>query len=139
VPLPQVPAELQPVLAAVAPLTSQGCSAVGLAAVVAAVVGPTAGDTVPFAQLLPYLAPAYSACATFPGPGGPRTLCALDEQMRGAGYPADVSGLAKTPNVIGVGVDVLFGLEDAVAAYTGQTLGIAQQIADQLGCHPDPG
>jgi hypothetical protein len=139
VPVPAVPEELQPLLAAVAPLTTQGCSAIGLAAVVTAVVGPTAGDAVPFAQLLPYLTPAYSACATFPAPEGDRTICSVDEQLRDAGYPADVSGLAKTPNLIGLGVDVIAGFERAVASATGQELGLAAALAEALGCHPDAG
>jgi hypothetical protein len=137
VPPAPIPEELRPVVAAVAPLTSQGCSAVGLAGVVTAVVGPAAGDAVPVASLLPYLQPAYSACATFPAPEGERTICAVDEQAREAGYPADASGLAKTPNVIGLGVDVFTGIDRAIEAMTGQSSGIADTLYETLGCHPD--
>ena len=136
-PLPPVPEELRPLLAAVTPLTSQGCSAIGLVAVVAAVAGPAAGDAVPVAELMPYLAPAYAACATFPPPAGDPTICAVDEEMRAAGYPADVSGLTKTPNVIGMGVDVLMGIEAAIEVVTGQSLGLAAALYDTLGCRPD--
>lgn len=132
-PLPAVPDELQPVLAAVGPLTTQGCSGLGLAAVVVAVVGTTAQD-VPVGQVLPYLAPAYSACAAFPPPGGDPTICDLDRAAHDAGYPSDVSGLMKTPNAIGTGVDVLYGIEAAIEAYTGQSPGLVASIADQLGC-----
>lgn len=135
VPLPEVPEELEPVVAAVAPLTTHGCSSIGLVGVVVAVAAPAAGDDVPVAELMPYLAPAYSACATFPAPSGDPTVCAPDEAARDAGYPSDVSGLMKTPNVIGVGIDTLYGLEAAAEAYTGNTLGLVDQIAEQLGCH----
>lgn len=133
VPLPEAPEELQPVLAAVGPLTNQGCSGLGLAAVVVAVVGTTAKD-VPVGQVLPYLAPAYSACAAFPPPAGDPTICEIDRAAHDAGYPADVSGLMKTPNAIGTGVDVLFGIEAAIEAYTGQSPGLVAGIAEQLGC-----
>lgn len=132
-PLPPVPEELRPLLAVVTPLTTQGCSALGLAAVVAAVAG-TAAQDVPVGQLLPYLAPVYSACATFPPPSGDPTVCALDDAAHEAGYPKDVSGLMKTPNAIGAGVDVLYGIEAAVEAYTGQAPGLVAGIAEQLGC-----
>lgn len=135
-PLPPVPAELRPLLGAVAPLTTQGCSAIGLAAVVAA-VGATAAQGVPVAEILPYVAPAYTVCASFPVPEGERSICAVDEAMRAAGYPADASGLAKTPNIIGLGVDVLAGIDQAVEAYTGSNPGLADQIGAQLGCRPD--
>lgn len=133
VPLPEAPEELRPVLAAVGPLTNQGCSGLGLAAVVVAVVGTTAKD-VPVGQVLPYLAPAYSACAAFPPPAGDPTICEIDRAAHDAGYPADVSGLMKTPNAIGTGVDVLFGIEAAIEAHTGQSPGLVAGIAEQLGC-----
>ena len=133
VPLPAVPEELQPLLGAVGPLTTQGCSGLGLAAVVVAVVGTTAKD-VPVGQVLPYLAPVYSACAAFPPPGGDPTVCEIDRAANDAGYPSDVSGLMKTPNAIGTGVDVLRGIEAAIEAYTGQSPGLVASLADQLGC-----
>lgn len=135
VPVPAVPEELEPVVAAVGPLTTQGCSSIGLAGVVVAVAAPSAGGDVPVAELMPYLAPAYSACATFPAPSENPTICELDEAAREAGYPSDVSGLMKTPNIIGTGIDTLYGIESAVEAYTGQTLGVVDQLAEQLGCH----
>ena len=135
VPVPDVPPELQPVIDAVAPLTTQGCSTIGLAAVVLAVAAPTAGDAVPVAEVMPYLAPAYSACATFPAPDGSATICALDEAAQAAGYPADVAGLMNTPNVVGIGVDTLRGVEAAVEAYTGMRWGLVDGIAEGLGCH----
>ncbi|MCO8126540.1 hypothetical protein NHL50_04915 [Acidimicrobiia bacterium EGI L10123] len=133
VPVPPVPDEVQPLLAAVGPLTDQGCSGLGLAAVVVAVVG-TAAQDVPVGQVLPYLAPVYSACATFPPPAGEATVCELDRAAHDAGYPTDVSGLMKTPNAIGTGVDVLYGIEAAIEAYTGQSPELVAGIADQLGC-----
>ena len=133
VPVPAVPDEMQPLLAAVGPLTNQGCSGLGLAAVVVAVVG-TAAQDVPVGQVLPYLAPVYSACATFPPPAGEPTVCELDRAAHDAGYPSDVSGLMKTPNAIGTGVDVLYGIEAAIEAYTGQSPGLVGGIAEQLGC-----
>lgn len=137
-PLPPIPAELQPLFEVVSPLTGLGCSAVGLAAVVAAVVAPTA-EGVPVAQIMPYLAPLYTVCATVGTINTAPTICALDEQARAAGYPADVSGLAPTPNVIGMGMDVIINLEKAIQIYTGQSLGIAAPLYEQLGCHPDAG
>ena len=59
--------------------------------------------------------------------------------MRDAGYPADVSGLAKTPNVIGMGIQVLYGIEAALEAYTGTNPGVVDGLATQLGCRPDAG
>lgn len=134
-PLPPLPDELRPLLGVVTPLTNQGCSALGLAAVVAAVAG-TAAQDVPVGQLLPYLAPVYSACATFPPASADPTVCALDDAAHEAGYPKDVSGLMKTPNAIGTGVDVLYGIETAIEAYTGQAPGLVAGLAAQLGCRP---
>lgn len=133
VPLPPAPEELQPVLDAVAPLTAQGCSGLGLAAVVIAVAGTSAKD-LPVGQVLPYLAPVYTACAAFPSLATDSTSCDLDRAAEEAGYPADVSGLMRTPRVIGTGVDVLYGIEAAIEAYTGQAPGLVGNIADQLGC-----
>jgi hypothetical protein len=132
-PLPGVPDELQPLLGVISPLTNQGCSALGLAAVVAAVAG-TAAQDVPVGQVLPYLAPVYSACAAFPPASADPTICALDDAAHEAGYPKDVSGLAKTPNVIGTGIDVLYGIEAAIESYTGQAPGLVAGLAEQLGC-----
>ena len=135
-PLGPVPDELKPLVAAVAPLTSTGCSALGLSGVLVAIVGTTA-QGVPVGEVLPYLGPAFTACALFPGPGGDVLICDIDQAARDAGYPADVSGLAKTPNLIGTAVEVLYGIEAAIATYTGQSPGIADGIATQLGCEPD--
>lgn len=133
VPLPPPPAELEPLLAAVGPLTANGCSGLGLAAVVIAVAGTAAKD-VPVGQVLPYLAPVYSACAAFPPPPGEPTVCEIDRAAAEAGYPSDVSGLMKTPQAIGTGIDVLYGIEAAIEAYTGQAPGLVGGLADQLGC-----
>lgn len=134
-PLGPVPEEVEPIVAAVAPLTATGCSALGLSGVLVAIVGTTAQD-VPADEILPYLGPAFSACALFPAPEGV-LICDVDRAARDAGYPADVSGLAKTPNLVGTAVEVLYGVEAAIVAYTGQSPGTADAVAELLGCVPD--
>ena len=59
---PALPDEIAPIANAVAPVAATGCSGLGLAGVVIAVAAQTV-DGVPFDRILPYLAPASTACA----------------------------------------------------------------------------
>jgi hypothetical protein len=131
-PLPEAPEQLQPLFDAMAPLMASGCSGVGLAAVVIAVVAPTV-EQVPLEALLPYLVPVYSACAYFPIPKT-HTLCPLDDQVA-AQLPDSLTSLYPAPAVIGVGLDTIAGIEAAVLQMTGQQVpSLAASLRDQLDC-----
>ncbi len=131
-PLPATPAELEPLFNAMAPMMATGCSGIGLAAVVVAVVAPTVED-VPLAELMPYLAPLYSVCAYFPIPSV-RTICPIDDQIA-AQLPDDLTALVTAPTVIGLGIDEIAGMEAAVLQMTGQTVPpLADSLRQQLGC-----
>jgi hypothetical protein len=132
-PIPAPPKQLDPLFAALAPLTTTGCSGIGLAAVVIAVVAPTV-DQVPLDQLLPYLVPAYTVCALFPLPKA-HTVCPLDDQVA-AQLPDDITSLTEPPTIIGVGIDVIAGMEAAASQMAGVPLmGYADSLRTQLGCH----
>jgi hypothetical protein len=131
-PLPAAPAELEPLFNAMAPMMATGCSGIGLAAVVVAVVAPTVQD-VPLAELMPYLAPLYSVCAYFPIPKT-RTVCPLDDQIA-AQLPDDLTALVAAPTVIGLGIDEIAGMEAAALQMTGQAMpSLAESLRDQLAC-----
>jgi hypothetical protein len=125
VPLPAPPAELEPLLAVVAPLANTACSPVGLAGVVAALVAPSV-QQVPVAQIVPYLTPLYVACGSFPQTG-PRTICAIDDV-----YVSQdpTGGLLPPPAVIGLGIDTIAQLEKALGGLTNQ----AGMLREQLDC-----
>jgi hypothetical protein len=127
--LPALPKELDPLTSAVAPLATTGCSGLGLASVVIAVAAQTV-DGVPLERLLPYLAPASTACASFPVPPV-HTVCAMDQPLI-----ADVGGLTTTPPILGLGVDQLRALEVVMSSQFGASIpSSADQIAQQLDCH----
>lgn len=138
-PIPAPPPELHDLLAVVTPMTEQGCSAIGLAGVLLTLVGPGVAADLPVAQLLGYLTPVYTICGFFPTPESSGTVCAVDEAAHAAGYPADVSGLLKTPNIVGIAVDTLVNIDAAMLSYTGQSAGIADQLYEQLDCHRPEG
>ncbi len=111
---------------------STGCSGIGLAAVVIAVAAPTVED-VPLDQLLPYLVPAYTACALFPIPKS-RTVCELDD-MFAATLPPELTSLFPAPTIMGLGIDEIAGIEYVVSQTTGSApLGLADSLRTQLGC-----
>jgi hypothetical protein len=127
-----VPAELQPLFNAVSPMMTTGCSGIGLAAVVVAVVAPTV-QQVPLAELMPYLAPLYSVCSYFPIPET-RTICPLDDQIA-AQLSDDLTSLIAAPTVIGLGIDEIAGFEAAAQQMTGAPpFGFADSLRQQLGC-----
>lgn len=124
-PLPPVPAELEPILRVVSPLANQACSPIGLAGVVIALAGP-AVDPVPAAQLAPYLTPLYVACAQFPQVG-PRTVCEVDRV-----YGQDATGgLLPPPAVIGLGIDTIEQMERLGSGFAP---GQAATLRSQLNC-----
>lgn len=106
--LPDIPPELQPVVRAVSPIAKYGCTGLGLASLVVAVVAPSL-EGIPLERILPYLVPVTSACAYFPIPET-HTVCAADE-----GLIIDLGGVATTPPVLGLGIDQLTAVEDLIA------------------------
>ena len=88
--LPTLPARNRARRAAVPRIAAQGCTGLGLASLVVAVVAPSL-EEVPIERILPYLAPVTSACAFFPIPKV-HTVCAADEPLI-----IDLGGLTKTP------------------------------------------
>lgn len=131
-PMPDPPEQLEPLARAAAPLAATGCSVIGLAGIVIAVVAPTVED-LPLEQLLPYLAPVYSICSLFPIPPA-RTICPIDREIH-APLPTSITSLLPPPAVMGVGIDTIEGIEAAVAMMTGQTVpSLAEELRTRLGC-----
>ncbi|WP_436793715.1 hypothetical protein [Actinospongicola halichondriae] len=127
-PAVDTPEELLPVLRAVAPIANYGCSATGLAALVLAVVAPSV-DGVPLERVIPYLGPVTTACANFPIPAT-HTECELDKP-----FIIDLGGLAKTPPVIGVGIDVIEAMEaEMIAAFGADIPRFSASLRDTLDC-----
>jgi hypothetical protein len=126
--VPALPQELEPLANAIAPLAATGCSGLGLAGVVVAVAAQTV-DGVPLERLLPYLAPASTACASFPVPPV-HTVCEADKPL-----VTDLGGLTTTPPILGLGIDQLRALEVLMTSQFGATVpSIADQLAQQLSC-----
>lgn len=126
--VPPLPDELTPVLNAIAPVAASGCSGLGLAGVVVAVAAQSA-DGVPIERILPYLAPASTACASFPIPRR-HTECEADEP-----FVIDFGGLMKSPPLLGMGIDQLRAFERLLGATFGQSIpSVADELATQLNC-----
>jgi hypothetical protein len=126
--LPQIPAELQPIVRAAAPLATHGCTGLGLASLVVAVVAPSA-EGVPLERILPYLAPVTSACANFPIPET-HTVCAADAPL-----VLDLGGLATSPPILGLGIDQLTAIEDIIALSFGDAFPrISDTAREALDC-----
>ncbi len=127
--LPELPPEIQRIIRAAGPIATQGCTGLGLAALVVAVVAPSA-EGVPIERILPYLAPVTSVCAYFPIPKL-HTVCAADEPLI-----IDLGGLTKTPPILGLGIDQLTAIEDIVAEMYGDGFPRVSDLArEQLDCH----
>jgi len=125
---PPLPPELATLARAMAPIASYGCSGLGLASIVIAVVAQTI-EGVPLERVLPYLAPVSAACASFPIPEQ-RTVCAAD-----APFIIDIGGLTNSPPIIGLGIDQLDALESTLAATFGQEIPrLAPQLRTQFDC-----
>jgi hypothetical protein len=125
---PALPAEIEPIANAVAPVAATGCSGLGLAGVVVAVAAQTV-DGVPFDRILPYLAPASTACASFPIPKV-HTVCAFDEPLI-----IDLGGLTNTPPLLGLGIDQLRAFEALMASQFGIAVpSIADSLSESLDC-----
>jgi hypothetical protein len=126
--IPPLPPELATLAAAIAPIATTGCSALGLASIIIAVVAQSA-EGVPIGRLLPYLAPVSSACASFPIPEV-HTVCAFDEP-----FVIDVGGLTSTPPILGLGIDQVAAIEDALATSFGIDVPrLAPTLREQLDC-----
>jgi hypothetical protein len=125
---PAVPRELEPLTNAIAPLAAPGCSGLGLGGVVVAVAAQTA-EGVPLERLLPYLAPASTACAAFPL-APVHTVCEADQP-----FVQDLGGLTTTPPILGLGIDEIRAFETLMANQFGTTVpSIADELSKQLSC-----
>ena len=125
---PPLPDELAPIFNAVAPVAATGCSGLGLAGVVIAVAAQTV-EGVPFDRILPYLAPASTACAAFPIPKV-HTVCAAD-----APFIQDLGGLTTSPPILGLGIDELRAFEALMSSSFGVTLpSVADSLSETLDC-----
>jgi hypothetical protein len=126
--IPPLPPELAKLAAAIAPIATTGCSGLGLASVIVAVVAQSA-EGVPVGRLLPYLAPVSSACASFPIPKV-HTVCAADEPLI-----LDLAGLTSSPPIIGLGIDQLDAIESQLATTFGQSVPrLAPSLREQFDC-----
>ena len=96
--VPPLPEGLAPIARALAPIAATGCSGLGLASVVVAVVAQSANG-VPVQRILPYLSPLSTACASFPIPAH-HTVCAADPP-----FVVNLGGLTSTPPILGLGID----------------------------------
>ncbi len=119
---PPLPEELSTVAAAIAPLAATGCTGLGLASIVVAVVAQTA-EGVPLERILPYLAPVSAACASFPV-ARVHTVCAADAPL-----VIDLGGVTDTPPLLGLGIDQLDALEELMAESFGAA---APRLAPEL-------
>jgi hypothetical protein len=125
---PPLPAELAPLAAAIAPVATYGCSGLGLASVVVAVVAQSA-QGVPVEKVLPYLAPVVTVCAAFPIPPT-HTVCASDVPLI-----VDVGGLTKGPPILGLGIDQLEAVERLLSSTFGTAVpSVAAGLRTQLDC-----
>jgi hypothetical protein len=125
---PALPREIEPLTNAIAPLAATGCSGLGLAGVVIAVAAQTA-EGVPLERLLPYLAPASTACATFPI-APVHTVCEADKP-----FITDLGGLTSTPPILGLGIDELRAFEQLMSSQFGVAVpSVADRLAAQLDC-----
>lgn len=126
--LPNLPPSVLAVIRTATPIASKGCTGLGLASLVVAVVAPSL-EGVPIERILPYLAPVTSACAYFPIPPT-HTVCAADEP-----FVVDVGGLTTTPPVLGLGIDQLTAIEDLVIEQFGLAFPrISETPRQQLDC-----
>jgi len=103
VPIPTVPAELDPVLAAVAPVAADACGALGLARVALSLVPAAVGGPLPFNDALAYLVPLYGACALIPLPGI-TTTCPVDALVASK-EPKKLVGAYVPPPLVGLVLD----------------------------------
>lgn len=125
---PALPPEVAPVFNAVAPLAATGCSGLGLAGVVVAVAAQSANG-VPIERILPYLAPASTACASFPIPAK-HTVCEVDKP-----FIQDLGGLATSPPILGLGIDQLAALETLLETSFGVAVPtVSEDLREQLDC-----
>jgi hypothetical protein len=126
--LPPLPDELAPLARAIAPIAATGCSGLGLASVVVAVVAQSANG-VPVQRLLPYLTPVSTACAAFPV-AAHHTVCAADPP-----FVIDLGGLASTPPILGLGIDEVEATQTLLAQTFGQPMpDLAASLRTQLDC-----
>lgn len=126
--LPPLPDELAPLAAVIAPIAATGCSGLGLASVVVAVVAQSANG-VPVQRILPYLSPVSTACASFPIPLH-HTVCAADAPL-----VFSLGGLANTPPILGLGIDEIEATSTLLANTFGQPLpDLAASLRTQLDC-----
>lgn len=126
--IPEVPPELQPLVASLAPFASYGCSATGLTALVLSAVTPALSD-LPLHRIIPLLAPITGLCAAFPIPDV-HTVCAIDEDLM-----IDVGGLVTTPPIIGLGIDQIDLYEAMIASAYGDALPrLAPQLRSIFDC-----
>jgi hypothetical protein len=126
--LPPLPDELAPLARAIAPIAATGCSGLGLASVVVAVVAQSANG-VPVQRLLPYLSPVSTACAAFPI-AAHHTVCAADPP-----FVIDLGGLASTPPILGLGIDEIEATQTLLAQTFGQPMpDLAASLRTQLDC-----
>lgn len=122
------PEELMPLLRAVSPIATHGCSAPGLAAIVLAVAAPSV-EGVPLERLIPYLSPVTSACANFPIPTT-HTECEFDKP-----FIIDLGGLAMSPPILGMGIDAIEAFEtELINTYGVAVPRVSGSLRETLDC-----
>ena len=127
-PAVDTPEELMPLLRAVSPIATHGCTATGLAAIVLAVAAPSV-EGVPLERLIPYLSPVTSACANFPIPTT-HTECEFDKP-----FIIDLGGLAMSPPILGMGIDAIEAFEtELVNTYGVAVPRVSGSLRDTLNC-----
>ncbi len=86
-------------------------------------------EDVPLERLLPCLSPVFTACANFPIPTT-HTECEIDKP-----FIIDFGGLAESPPIIGVGIDVIDAFENELATTYGVAIPrIAPALREALDC-----
>ena len=103
VPIPTVPAQFDPALAALAPAASDACGALGLGRVALSLAPGFVNVPLPFNDALAYLVPLYGACALIPLPTA-TTTCPVDALVASK-EPKLLVGAYVPPPVLGLVLD----------------------------------
>ena len=129
VPIPTLPASLDPVLQLGSPLASTGCGVLGITRLGILTLAPAAPQ-LPLEDANGYLVPAYTACAVLPLPAT-TTVCTIDNQVA-AQEPAQLVGIYTLPPVVGLTLDQIAAVEALLAPLAAPNL--STPLAATLTC-----
>jgi hypothetical protein len=129
IPIPALPAELNPALQLASPLATTACAPLGLARIGLDTVAPALGG-VPVEEILGYFVPVYTACG-LPPEQITSTTCAIDQTVA-AQEPAQLVGIYTVPSAAGLTVDEIAAFDALVAPFGAPSL--TSGLAPVLDC-----